>query len=229
MLFLAGMVAYFLSLQQRRGSTVGGWATVLGIGLTGVVLYVGVLILRQGFNLDAYAGLALQLQAVGVEHRDFVYSLNHYTVGHIPNYHWAESAAAAALNSKFLEAFGVDKLAHVFQGSAYVWKDLFGIDYGIRTGIISELYFAYGWFGVPVMIGVGVVVGMLTISLKNATSTRLVFGSTVYAMLLLAIVGQTTGTTGGLTVLFYAYLVLLLTRVFIPLPAVSRLAAESAA
>jgi len=230
MLFMAAILVYFLSVSRRRTSTLGGWATVLGIGLAGVVLYVGVLILRQGFNLDAYAGVALQLQAVGVEHRDFVYSLNHYTPGHIPNYHWAGSAAASALNSKLLEAFGVDKLAHVFQGSAYVWKDLFGIEYGIRTGIISELYFAYGWFGLPVILGVGIVVGMLATALsKNISPTRLVFGSTAYAMLLLTIVGQTTGITGGLTVLLYAYVVLLMARTFFPLPALGRLGAESEA
>jgi len=213
MLFLAGALAYELRVAGRRSGRIGrAWITG-AIVAASLVLYVGVLVLREGFNVDAYTGVTLQLAAVGVEHRDFVYTVNHFAPGQIPNYHWAQSALFSALNSSLLGAFGIDKLRYVLTGSAYAWRDLLGIDFGIRTGIISELYFAYGWLGLPVMLGVGAIIGFVARRLWTARTRRgLIYACAAYAILLLAPVGQTTSTTGGLTVVFYAFVLSALTR-----------------
>jgi len=213
MLFIAGALAYELRVAgPRSGRLRRAWITG-SVVAAAIVLYVGVLVLREGLNVDAYTGVTLQLAAVGVEHRDFVYTVNHFAPGEIPNYHWAQSALFSALNSRLLAAFGVDKLRHVLTGSAYAWRDLLGIDFGIRTGIISELYFAYGWLGLPVMIGVGAIIGFVARRLWTARTRRgLIYACAAYAILLLAPVGQTTSTTGGLTVVFYAFVLSAFTR-----------------
>jgi oligosaccharide repeat unit polymerase len=213
MLFMAGFLAYQLRLAGPRSRGIQTLRITGGVIAGALVLYIGVLVLRQGLNVDAYAGVTLQLAAVGAEHRDFVYSVNNFVPGQIPNYHWGESALFSTLNSGLLSAFGIDKLQHVLTGSAYAWKSLLGSDFGIRTGIVSELYFAYGWLGLPVMLGVGFLVGLVTRRVWIARTRRgLLFACAAYAILLLAPVSQTTGTTGVLTVLFYAFVLSAFTR-----------------
>ena len=212
MLFLAGLLAYQLARRGAQPGQVRLFRSFALVGGLGILLYLGILVLRQGFNLDAYAGLALQAAALGVEHRDFVDSVVRYPPGSIPHYDWAGSAVAAALNSTLLAAFGIDKTEQVLRGSAYIWMNLRGGEFGIRTGIVSELYLAYGWLGLAPMLAVGLLAGFLTRGLRRARTERaLVFGCAVFATLLLIPVGQTTATTGVLSVVFYAFVVSALT------------------
>ncbi len=178
-----------------------------------VILYVGTLLIRQGLNLGAYPTVASQLSLVGDEFRDFVYSVNHFEATTIEGYQWAISAIVAPINSKLLSFIGINKQEVVYTGSAYVWKSLFNSKYGIRTGIISELYFAYEFAGIVPSFLFGVLTAWISTKLRYTKSINsLMFLSVVYGLLLLSVVGQTTATTGLLGVLFYAWSIFFMIR-----------------
>src|SRR5207249_3725752 len=88
----------------------------------------------------------------------------------------------------------------------YVWQTLFGSNYGIRTGIVSELYFAYGWMSLGIVFPFGILSGWVSKKLKAAPRrTSAMFLSSVFGILLLSVVGQTTLTTGALSIVLYVY------------------------
>ncbi len=182
-------------------------AGVLAVVMAGVVLYLAVLAIRTGGSLDNLTAVELQLASVGVEYRDFVYSVNNLKPGHVPGYDWFRSAVFSGLNGTLLSGFGIDKEAEVLRGSAYVWRDILASNFGIRTGLASELYFAYGWLGVPVILLIGMGAGLLGVRLsRTRRRSSLTFLSVVYALVLLALVGQTTATVGLLTPVVYLYI-----------------------
>jgi len=180
-------------------------------------LYAGLLIIREGVNTSAYASVAGKLVITGGEYRVFAYVADRIKPGQIPNYDWASSAIASMVNNKILSLFNINKDELVMTGSAYTWGPIFSTTAGIRSGIISELYMAYGYFGLVILFLFGVITAWVGHQLVMTHSVGgLIFSAVVYSMFIVSIVGQTTDTTGGLTILLYAWIIYLLTRM-IPL------------
>jgi hypothetical protein len=203
MLFMVCLFAYLIRTRGARKMRTG--VALLVIAAT-IGLYIAGQVIRTGADSEFYANSAIQLSTVGVEYRDFVYSVNNFHAGEIPNYDWALSAVGSMVNSTVLDAAGIDKQKLVEMGSAYAWKNLLGSDFGIRTGIVSELYFGYGYAGLLIVFAFGWVSAWISAKIAFArTKFGLIFTCVIYALLLLSIVGQTMSTTGGLTVLLYAW------------------------
>jgi hypothetical protein len=210
MLFMGALVAYLL--RTRGTKTLRAGAIALVAAAT-VGIYIGGQIVRNGVDSEFFSNGAVQISTVGVEYRDFAYSVNNFEPGKIPNYEWGTSAIASMGNSTLLDSMGVDKNKLVEKGSAYAWRDLLGIDLGIRTGIVCEVYFAYGYLGLLVIFAFGWLTSWVSAKVATArTKYGLIFVSVVYALLLLSIVGQTMATTGSLTVLFYGWVMYLFLR-----------------
>lgn len=203
LLFLiSGMVYIFRTYRIRI-------IHIVIIGILGLGLYLGLLVLRQGLDTERYSSIAGKFVITGVEYRTFAYVVDHYQPETIKNYSWGASALAAMVNSQITNLFGIDKVNLVHQGSAYSWGYIFETDFGIRTGIISELYMAYGYRGLGIILVIGLLVGWVSDHIKSTTSKNsLVFLTVIYGLFLMAIVGQTTDTTGGIIVIFYAWFVL---------------------
>lgn len=180
------------------------------VSLVAIFLYVGLLILRQGMSVDKYSDGWLSLTFIaGVEYRDFVYTVGRFEPGTIPDYRWLSSSVAAGLNSSILSWFGVSKGLMIEQGSAFAWARIFGSPYGIRTGIVSELWFAYGWGGLGVVSAIGVVSARIAASLQEVNSDWKIANRCILLALLTSLVmGQTTAVTGLMTVLLYANVLL---------------------
>lgn len=214
---MVGMAAMFVYFIRVKGTSFLRTATVALVLTAGATAYFAGQIIRKGLDMEILDRTELQLSTVGVEYRDFVYSVNNFEPERIPDYDWALSAGAAMINSSVLEAMGADKQALVERGSAYAWKNLLGSDFGIRTGIVCELYFAYGYFGLAVIFVFGMLSAWVSAQLAHArTKLGLIFISVVYGMLLLAIVGQTMATTGSFTTLLYAWVAAWLVRSLVP-------------
>jgi hypothetical protein len=212
MLSLVAAAAYLFGSMRARSRRIRPTAVAAFLAL-GAVLYVVVFVVRQGFQVEQYQLAAFQFSSIGDEYRDFAYSVNEYAPGQIPEYRWFTSALAAGLNSALLAGLGVDKHQEAIHGSAYVWQTLFGSNYGVRTGIVSELYFAYGWVSLPVILAFGMLSGWLGRKLDEVrTRTGLTFVAIVYGILLLSVVGQTTSMTGALSIVLYVYLLSLIVR-----------------
>ena len=103
--------AAFVYLVQTRGT---GWLRGATLGVVAIALvafYIGGELIRDGFQDDEIATTELQLSLVGVEYRDYVYSVDELRAGlyRIPDYDWAASTAAAMINSTLLDLAGVNK------------------------------------------------------------------------------------------------------------------------
>lgn len=189
-----------------------------GIGLAGIMkffvpallLYVAIAAVRAGgdsgrVSQDSIAAYML----VGVEYRDFVYSFLVFEPGGVPGYSFIDSSLGAFFNEGLLSLFGFDKSELVNSGSAYVWARLYNSPYGIRTGLVSELYFAYGWlglWGVPVfavlLYGSNQWLG---VAAAGSDGLAAAIAACFIGLLFMAIVGQSTVTFGMGSLLFYLW------------------------
>jgi hypothetical protein len=186
-----------------------GWVKIISSMLMMILFYVIGEILRQGGSTDRYESDKItKYMAVGVEFRDFVYSVNILTAGEVDGFNWHKSAVAAFMNSGVLSIFGIDKKEYVMMGSAYVWSKIFNSEFGIRTGLLSELWFAYSYLYLFFLFLAGMMSSCISFLVKHV-------GSEMISVLLwctmglgyLAVVGQTTAITGTLTVYAYVYLI----------------------
>lgn len=180
-------------------------------------LYVLVSIIRMGWDTERLEvdGIT-KYMAVGVEFRDFVFSVNHFEPQNVPGYAWFSSGIGSLMNGSVLSIFGYDKSELVQQGSAYVWARLYGSPFGIRTGLVSELWFAYAKLGFLVIFVFGVVSSLINygIAFCKTEGVQLIL-SGLSGLFLLSIMGQSTGILGSVTVLFYVYVVILAESIII--------------
>lgn len=192
-----------LLLRSRPNLRPIAVAPIVSIAAAGV--YLGVHFVR----IADYAGGSETLRAlamVGVEFRDFAYTAQYYEPGQIQQYDWMASLVASLLNGALLNVFGYDKQALMALGSAQAWAALWNSNFGIRTGIVSELWFAYGWFGLFVIVALGYASGRLCLALDRVGRlSHLLFLSALYGLIILLVMSQSTFTAGLLPVFLYCY------------------------
>jgi hypothetical protein len=206
MIFLTGALCYFIKTRGNR--VFSKMFIVIAIGFI-VLMYCGILILRQGMNFNAYQAVDAQLAIVGVEFRDFVYAVNHFNQKMLKNYNWEISTLASCLNSKILAMIGINKQQAIQMSLGYVTKPLFaGGVFMVRTGLVSELFFAYQFWGLGIIFLFGLVTAWVSMKIRQTiTESAFIFLSVIYALLLLAIMEQSVDVVGTLTVLFYSWVI----------------------
>lgn len=212
-LFVFAAFAYLIKIRREKVWAVSAPALVSLL----LASYVFIAFARIGFDIDRYLiDFHSQLTIIGVEFRDFVFSTNYFLPGSIDNYSWGESAIGSMLNHSLLGAFGFSKDEMVLAGSAYVWKGLFDSDFGIRTGIVSELWFAYGYWGIGLMVSYGSLTGWVARLLGNTRSrSSFVFLSLCFALIISSIMGQTTVSLGVFILFAYLWLGLVISKTVI--------------
>lgn len=175
-------------------------------GFLGIV-YVLTAAIREGTQNKAnFLTNAVEKVPFGVEYRDFIYSFDNYPRS-MPGYSYESSAVGSFFNSYILKTLGYSKNHLVQTGSAYSWMRYEGIDLGIRTGFISELFFAYGYWGILCIISFALFTAIITRTLTNSTSLiPLIHCSIMYAFVVLLIMGQSTEFFGSLTIVLYVWL-----------------------
>lgn len=200
---IGGVIGISFRILQEKT-----WTRILPAICSAVLfLYVGVLLLRVGDDGGMTSNTYSRLMIVGVEFRDFVYTVNHYKPGEIPDYSWLISSLASMTNGFVLNLMGYDKAYLTSLDSARAWSQIFNINFGIRTGIISELWFAYGLASMGYLVIFGFLTGTCTKLLRSVHGVRgLLIFAAVFGMILLAITGQSTSTLGVLPVFLYLYI-----------------------
>ncbi|PST84763.1 hypothetical protein C7T94_01150 [Pedobacter yulinensis] len=173
-----------------------------------LLVYVSVLAIRLGNNnVNEWIGLFIEKIPFGVEFKDYAYSFEKFNATTIQDYDFWQSNIGAFFNSGLLNFLGYDKEALTHMGSAYVWMKAYNIDFGIRTGIISELYFAHGIFGSAFMVLLAYFVNRTSVRLIRPTSIfNLIQHCILYALYILIINGQATVFFGCLSMMLYVYL-----------------------
>ncbi|KRA42080.1 hypothetical protein [Devosia sp. Root635] len=160
------------------------------------------------------------ITALGVEYKDFVHSINYLSIEKMQSigYDWWKSSVASLLNRSLLGVFGVDKDAWVQMDSARAWMRAYGITLGIRTGIVSEMYYAFGYFVFAATAILGFLLAFIVRRIRKAKSVLgYVYWLAMFATFSMSIMGQTTSVLGAFVTLTYAVVgVFLLSRVFAP-------------
>lgn len=177
------------------------------------ILYVSLQNLRLGSS--SASQFAREGLPMGVEFREYIRAVNEFKPGEIPGYDLTASTLANFINSAILNVAGFNKADLITKDSALTFMKLFDPDntMGIRTGLISELYFAYDFYGLIVMLAFGYVVSYVSYAMLSARmKSNMILLIIIFSLLMLTVFGQSSVTAGSLTVLFYLHIVIRLAR-----------------
>ena len=209
---LVSLLAIFVYDKLMSGSmTINSKTAVMVV--SGIFLYVILQNIRLGSTTESpFARDGLPL---GAEFREYIRAVNEFKPGEIPGYDLAASTVGAFVNSFLLKIAGFDKSELVHKDSAYSFMKLFDSEntLGIRTGLTSEVYFAYGFYGLIIITFFGWLISHISYRLVCVTQkSSLIFLSTIYGLLVLTAFGQSSVTVGCLSVLSYLYLLMALAK-----------------
>lgn len=209
--FFAALIAFEVLAQPDRKF----WIKLFWIGVTILGLYIVVLYFRQGGLILRRSDGADMFSKVGVEYRDFVFLHGRYAAGSLPGYNWATSAIGGFGNFILLALFGLNKNELVFGGSAYQIALTLRSSFGIRIGLMPELWLNYGLWGSLIMLPIGVFfVWVSRLAQQSTTEIGRILACLVYGVLMLSFVNQTTAVTGYLSLILYLWLVWLFLDAF---------------
>jgi low affinity Fe/Cu permease len=209
---LVSLLAIFVYDKLMAGKLTINSNTAIMV-FSGLFLYVILQNIRLGSTTES--PFARDGFPLGAEFREYVRAINEFKPGEIPGYDLAASTVGAFVNSFLLKVAGYDKSELVHKDSAYSFMKLFDSDntLGIRTGLTSEIYFAYGFYGLIFITFFGWVISYLSYRLIRVNEkSSLVFLSTIYGLLVLTAFGQSSVTVGCLSVLLYLYLLIVLVK-----------------
>lgn len=179
--------------------------TPLIVGAFGIgISYILLNILRTGGDIGESITSIINNIPFGVEFKDYVHSYNTYTPEKIKGYSFEWSALGSFLNSTLLEVFGLNKSELYQMGSQHAWMNMYNENFGIRLGIIAELYFAYGFFVFLIMILLAYLSNYINQKLirVNKYFSRINY-SILFGLFVLLINGQATVFFGCLTMMLY--------------------------
>lgn len=202
---LVSLLAIFVYDKLMSGALTIDLRTIT-ILLSGLFLYVILQNIRLGnatespFERDGFP--------LGSEFREYVRAVNEFKPGEIAGYDLLVSTIGGFGNSFILKLAGFDKSEMVHKDSAYSFMKLFDDEntLGIRTGLTSELYFAYNFYGLFFITFFGWLISSLSYRLVRVVKqSSLLFLSTIYGLLVLTVFGQSSVTVGCLSVTMYLY------------------------
>jgi hypothetical protein len=180
---------------------------IIGFACVGFI-YVLVNILRTGGDIQKSLDLIVSNIPFGVEYKDYVHIFNTNVSQTIKGYNFELSSMGSFFNSSLLLIFDLNKIELYQMGSQTAIMNLYNETFGIRIGIIGELYFAYGFLVIPLMVVIAFFTNRICQGITNAKSYFNLFqNSILFALFVLLINGQATVFFGTLTLMIYAYFV----------------------
>ena len=211
MISVIGLLAISFRLLRERA-----WVRTLPLlSAAIVVLYIGMQILRSDSDSSKYNDIYARLTIIGVEFRDFVFTVNLFEPGDIPNYSWATSTLASMTNGFILTLLGLNKAELTSLDSAHAWAAIWDTPFGIRTGIVSELWFAYSYLYLLFLLLIGLLSGFVIKKIQTSHNEfNILFFMAFFGLLALMVTGQSTFTAGVLPVFLYFYIALHLANTF---------------
>ncbi|TAE32273.1 MAG: hypothetical protein EAZ91_05240 [Cytophagales bacterium] len=213
---LTALLAVFVYGKIMAGALTINRSTLTMLAVA-TVFYVLLQNLRLGDAGDSF--FARDGLPLGAEFREYIRAVNEFKPGEIPNYNFLSSTIGGFVNGAFLRLVGYDKWDLVKHDSAYSFMTLFDEEntLGIRTGFSSELYFAYGFYGLIVIALFGVVISYLSYKISNVRNqSSLILLSVTWGLLVLSVFGQSSVTVGCLCILLYLYILIRLIKLAKP-------------
>lgn len=214
----AFIVAMSMSIRTQKSSLFN--PRILTFAGLAVALYVVVKDIRSmTVQQDESGGLVRLMTVTGDEYRAYVHSINYFSrewIGEF-GYDWVKSTVASLVNRNILSAFGISKDDWIQLDSARTWMKAYQDRFGIRTGIVSELWYAFGYGLFPIMLLSGPLLSIFSRALWTIRSERnYIFLRAAYGILTLSIMGQTTSIVGALVTLSYLWVILYVLEKIIP-------------
>lgn len=198
--FIGALLAYELTASPERRL----WKPVLKFFTALLIVYLTILYVRQGGQLIRYPDPAQVFSNIGVEYRDFAYVVTHLNPGSLKGYSWLGSAVGGGGNWLILALLGLDKNELVFSGSAYQLGAFYRSSFGIRIGLIPEIWLQYGMFGVAFCPLIALLyVWFARLVEASRSEVGRVFASMFFGVALLSFVGQASAITGYWSLLVY--------------------------
>ena len=221
-------------LDGKRDMALLGFLAILFVMLSSQVLRarggrVVAMLLVVAFSYGALSNLRSQRDVefdtwtsfasiAGIEYRDFAHTVNYWSPEYMEtlNYDFVKSSLGALINGDVLAVFGVDKFDLIQQDSARAWQRASLSQFGIRTGLVSELYFGLpnAWF--LLLAGFGASLGALRRwSVQAQGELGQVMAITALSAATLAVFSQTSATLGFVMSLIYITAALIFWRLFL--------------
>jgi hypothetical protein len=170
-------------------------------------IYIFFNFLRSNTFTDLNFNTFINNLPIGVEFADYVYSFNNLNSYDLKNYNLIASSLGSFLNSSLLSFFGYNKANLLSSGSESVWMNVYGINQGVRTGIVNELYFTFGEVTIGIFFFIGIFLNYFSIKiLMQKKLFTLILLTSIYILIFFLIVGQSTVFWGTISTLLYLYL-----------------------
>lgn len=205
---ILGVLAMVYMVLYRSGGS-SALKSMLVILLT-VALYGAIASLRSGLEFENRGWVEI-VTIAGIEFRDYAHSVNYWSPAYVQGsgFDYVKSSVAMLLNSAVLQGFGVDKNAWIALDSARTWQRMFQSDFGIRIGLVGELYYATGGWPYPLALIFGLVSGFVFSRVdKVRGELSLMFTVTICAGLTLAVFSQSSAFFGYLLTLVYLWIII---------------------
>jgi hypothetical protein len=188
----------------RTGRTVTNQGIMSTLGAFAVLSSI-VILVRGGMLQNTFSPYKF-LTLVADEYKDYVFTFDYYSRDTVNGYgyDWLSSTIGSVVNGNILLLFGYDKLALIDHDSARTWMRIFNSEFGIRTGIVSELWYAYGYFMYFGMFIFGIVMYLVAAALERCrTELSFITVLSIFSILATAIASQSTFTFGALVPVLY--------------------------
>lgn len=200
--------AIILSIVHNRGKIANK-----GVLLSGGFLFIAamsVVLMRSNTEVSSIGWLKI-IGFVGDEYWEFARSYSLYSTEAIRSvgFDLVKSTFASIINTQILELFGIVKTDWVALDSGASWARIMGSEVGIRTGIVSELWYAFQWWGLVPISLLGALISWLSsrvLMVRTELGMGLILG--LLGLLATAINGQLSVLTGRSVSLLYAYIFL---------------------
>jgi hypothetical protein len=203
LVFLFSLLAFEISRNPDKSI----WRKTIPFAVVLAALYLVVLYFRQGGMFATSSSLGVKFSQIGVEYRDFALLVTKLNPGSLTGYHWLGSALGGFANWLLLAIVGLNKNELVFGGSAYQIALEFRSNFGIRIGLLAEIWLDYGLPGAAVAAVIGFLLSTITkVIAYSKTEVGRLLACTLYGIGTLSFVGQTTAITGYLSLIFYLWL-----------------------
>ncbi|NVK05194.1 MAG: hypothetical protein HWD92_10235 [Flavobacteriia bacterium] len=214
-LALLAILSILVIFICRNGGRKIDWR--LTVGAIVVLMFYGYIgSIRDDNSLNISAWISA-VTIAGVEYRDFAHSVNYWSPEYLETfgYDYVLSAIGSILNGEVLAVFGQSKSDLIQLDSARVWQRAFSSNYGIRTGLISEIYFAFPSFWPIVLFFFGIFVAIAKGAIDRArTEMGLMISVLFFAALTLSVFSQSSATFGYVLTVLYVVVVLQVWRIF---------------
>ena len=214
LLSITSIIPILLAINNTNKDGVNKTPIIVAFVSVGV-LYLLLNIFRTGGDVLESLSLIVENIPFGVEYKDYVHCFNTYSPTNLKGYNFEQSAMGSFLNSSILEVFNENKVELYQKGSQHALMNLYNEKFGIRVGIIAEIYFAYGLFVLPIMSLIAFFVNRISNNLvKPKSYFSLIQNSILFGLFFLLINGQATVFFGSLTMIIYIYILYSISKYF---------------